>query len=167
MFRFCKWFVLFFIAFDLYASTLCVNNDMVMIGFSNNHKPISGAYNSETFEWSVSYDGRGTIIGVASCVDFSTDGTQCATWYSGDARWGCPYVAAGYSADLIYQGNMNGSKCWCKITHPFESKWVHITMSEDCVDNCAKYCALSESGMLTDNQGKFRKGIFSTVGMDE
>ena len=146
MIRFYNVFILFFIVFDSYANTLCVNNDVIVIGFSDKHKPASGVYNSEAFVWGVSYEGRGVISGVASCVDFSTD---------------------DYGTNLIYQGNMNGSKCWCKITHPFESKWVQVTMKENCADNCVRYCALSDSGMLIDSQGKFRKGIFATVGLDE
>ena len=145
------------------ATTMCVRNDKVVFGASSQQVPTVLAYDADSAEWSVYFDEVGVVSGVASMSPFGVDRTRC-TNDNGRALFkllgGCPY-AEGADANKNYQGRNDGGNCWCKITHPFESKWVNIGSSGI---SCVKACA--DKGMV-QNYETFRPSIFATVGMGE
>ena len=165
MTRICLFAVLVLYTFCAGAMTMCVRNDKVVFGVSSQQAPTAVAYDNDTAEWSVYFDGVGVVSGVSSCAPWSFDGTKCvegARIFSSYS--GCPY-AKGADVNKNYQGRKDGSYCWCKITHPFESWWVYVHLyTGDCASNCPTACA--SQGMV-GNHTSFRPSIMATVGMGE
>lgn len=161
MTRICLFAVLVLYTFCAGATTMCVRNDKVVFGVSSQQAPTVVAYDEDTAEWSVYFDGVGVVSGVASMAPFTSDDARCGH-YSAIFRvhGGCPY-AKNADVNTNYQGRKDGNQCWCKITHPFESGWAHINSTGIvCVQACA------DKGMV-QNYETFRSSIFATVGMDE
>ena len=162
------WVFLVFVlcSFCANATTVCSRNDKVVIGLGYMMRPTSVVADNDTFEWRAFYDGLGTISGIASCTNLERNGPRCAE--EGFSEYfGCSYEKYGQDTNANYQGNKSGRYCWCKITHPFESKWVfeHI-YTDECATKCASHCA-GGNGIKSTDSKVFRKGIFFTVGMDE
>ena len=158
---------------DAGATTMCAQDDKVVIGLNYATVPTSYVADNEKSEWRVHYDGIGTISGISSCARFFSDSTKCPNDYSnsyfgnsaGTYYSACPFAQSGYDAKSNYQGRRDGQNCWCKITHPFESEWVSIWLYQnDCPTNCATYCA--NTGIRGDYLG-FRSGIMAATGMDD
>jgi hypothetical protein len=152
---------------DAGATTMCAQDDKVVIGLNYATAPTSYVADNEKSEWRVHYDGIGTISGISSCANFFSDLDKCP--YNGSTGWfyysACPFAQSGYDAKSNYQGRRDGQRCWCKITRPFESEWVTIWLyGADCPTKCAEYCA---SAGLVDNYSSFRYGVFGVIGMDD
>ena len=161
MTRICLFAVLVLYAFCAGATTMCVRNDKVVFGVSSQQAPTVVAYDEDTAEWSVYFDGVGVVSGVASMAPFDVDDTRCAHYAKIFAIYaGCPY-AKGADVNENYQGRKDGSICWCKITHPFESGWINVNSTGLA---CVKACA--DRGMA-QNYNNFRNSIMATVGMGE
>lgn len=157
---------------DAGATTMCAQDDKVVIGLDYLTTPTSYEADNENSEWRVYYDGIGTISGISSCANFFSDGNKCdnenrgyfgnavGTYYSG-----CPFAEGGNDAKSNYQGRRDGQSCWCKITRPFESEWVSIWLyGENCPTNCATRCA---NIGLVSGYWNFRPAIIATTAMDD
>ncbi|MCQ2582119.1 MAG: hypothetical protein MJ170_04045 [Alphaproteobacteria bacterium] len=107
--------------------------------------PSDNPYNFSTpGEWGVTFDGYGTVKGIASCN--STSGTSV-----GEVKPGNTFTQ-----------DSEGLYCWCKMTSPSASGWVFRNDSDDadiCANNCASACA---NGVRRDSD--FRPGVFGSVG---
>ena len=157
---------------DAGATTMCAQDDKVVIGLNYATVPTSYVADNEKSEWRVYYDGIGTISGISSCANFSGGCAEFdwknesmginSTW---TGYWaGCPYAEGGNDAKSNYQGRRDGKICWCKITRPFETEWVHLYIYNiDCATNCAQECAAR--GMI-DNFYGFRPLIIASTTMD-
>lgn len=153
---------------DAGATTMCAQDDKVVIGLGYATTPTSYEADNENSEWRVHYDGIGTISGISSCVPFGKDCEGKSGWIAelGGLFWaGCPYAAGGNDAKSNYQGRRDGNYCWCKITRPFESEWVYLYIyNADCATNCASECAVRG---ITDNFYSFRPAIIATTAMED
>lgn len=159
--------VLFLFCFNAYATTVCARDDIVTIGLAEVTNPTSVVYDNDAFEWRVYYNGFGTVTGISSCAPFGVDTVLCPNGNQPVFKQysGCPYAQSGADVNTNFQGRNDGNLCWCKIIHPFESKWVNIWIyTASCTESCAQYCA--RSGMM-GNHGAFRSSIMATVGMDD
>ncbi len=148
------------------GATVCARDNNVVIGLAPK-APTSVSYDNGSYEWRVFYNGFGTVSGISSCISLDSDTTKCPNIVNGvfSQYAGCPYAKNGADTNANFQGRDDGNRCWCKIIHPFESKWVNIwTYSNKCNETCAKYCA---SDGMKDNYNNFRVSILATVGMDE
>ena len=117
MTRICLFAVLVLYTFCAGATTMCVRNDKVVFGVSSQQAPTAVAYDNDTAEWSVYFDGVGVVSGVSSRSLISPkDGNM----------YGCLYASNGDLARENFQGRKDGGYTWCKITHPFESEWFYV-----------------------------------------
>ena len=160
---------------DAGATTMCAQDDKVVIGLNYATVPTSYVADNEKSEWRVHYEGIGTISGISSCANLVADCSNHVpdwrnellgingTW---NGYWaGCPYAIDGYDAKSNYQGRRDGNNCWCKITRPFESEWVYLYIyNKDCATNCAQECATR--GMI-DNFYGFRAAIIASTTIDD
>ena len=146
------------------ATTVCARNDVVTIGLKATEQPTSVAYDNDKFEWRAYYKDFGTVTGVASCSPINS-GDCPSPWYWG---FGCPFAASGTDPDSNFQGRKDGRYCWCKVTHPFESKWVTMWLyGAVCVENCAAACANRFNHNTPSDDLPYKRRLFMTVAMDE
>lgn len=123
-----------------YGATFCAKSDKIVLGadFANS-KATGGA--SAGFDWSINLENIGVVRGVSSCSSLKPLEAQydCA---GSDVQpyWG-QLTASNGDVNENYYGRDDGNKCWCKMTHPFESGWVHLYIyNTDCSVNCASNC---------------------------
>lgn len=151
---------------DAGATTMCAQDDKVVIGLNYATTPTSYEADNENSEWRVYYDGIGTISGISSCANFGRDSTYCTIdkQFDGipiqDNAYGCSEAAAGYDKNSNYQGRRDGNNCWCKLMRPFESGWIVV------MGGCAN-CATSCADYFKGNTYSSRNTFFYTIGMDD
>lgn len=155
---------------DAGATTMCAQDDKVVIGLGYATTPTSYEADNENSEWRVHYDGIGTISGISSCANFYRDGTYCQPNYHRvdnivfeDNHYGCSKAAAGYDKNSNYQGRRDGNVCWCKITRPFESGWITVNIDGTCASACAIHCA----HYFQTNPYGTRNTFFYTIGVED
>ena len=159
--------ILFLSVFCAHATPVCTRNDKVVIGLSSQQVPTLVAYDNEAFEWSVYYNGVGVVRGVSSCstLNFSLSGVT-GPWNADG--FGALYTSGAVLASANFQGRRDGSYCWCKITHPFESEWAFMHLyGVSCVANCAAYCSAGANGLsATSSYGRnVKNALFFSVAM--
>jgi hypothetical protein len=138
------------------GATFCAKSDKVVLGTGYNNA-ISTGYVGSGFDWRININGFGTVSGVVSCSTLKPDTTNlplhsCAGPNYISGAWGQTAASNGDVNDNFY-GRNDGENCWCKMTHPFESGWIHFYIyNRKCSENCASECAmyLSKRG---DNKG--------------
>ena len=91
--------ILFLSVFCAHATPVCTRNDKVVIGLSSRQVPTAVAYDNDTAEWSVYFDGVGVVSGVSSRSLISPkDGNM----------YGCLYASNGKLARENFQGRNDG-----------------------------------------------------------
>lgn len=146
--------ILILSVFCAHATTVCTRNDKVVIGLSSQQVPTLVAYDDETFEWSVYYDGVGVVRGVFSRSSISSNNGN---------KYGNVYAADGTLARGNYQGRNDGGYAynWCKITHPFESEWFYVGAGTS--ETSPSVCATRIS--TYNSSGAIRGYVFQSVAM--
>lgn len=148
------------------AATFCAKPDKIVLGASVLKRPTATAFAG--FDWSAYIPEFGTIRGVSSCSTLAGDSSVnlhgCNT-----ATTNCVAASNGDVNENYYTRN-DGNKCWCKMTHPFESGWVgtHLYAQDmPCEVGCAKNCA----GHLADTKNGYYASLFrcmlATVGLND
>ena len=146
------------------AATFCAKPDKIVLGASVSNRPT--ATSSTGFDWSAYIPEFGTIRGVSSCSTLTRDSSVNLHDCRNSGYWG--HVAASNGdANENYYGRDDGNKCWCKMTHPFESGWVssHI-YSLPCEVECAIACAGNLKESVGGPDSLFRC-MLATVGLND
>lgn len=149
-----------------YGATFCAKSDKIVLGASVSNRPTATAFAG--FDWSAYIPEFGTIRGVSSCSTLAGDGSVnlhgCNTGVYNRV------AASNGDVNENYYGRDDGNKCWCKMTHPFESGWVgtHLYGQDmPCEVGCAKNCA----GHLADTRNGYYASLFrcmlATVGLND
>lgn len=155
------------------GATFCAKSDQVVLGTDYKSTTASG-YVGDGFDWRINIDGFGTVSGVVSCSTLKPDTTNlplhsCAGPNYISGHWGQTAASNGDVNDNVY-GRNDGKNCWCKMTHPFESGWIHFYIydkncSENCASNCAKYLSVRDDVDRKDLYGsRTWQCMLATVG---
>jgi len=120
-------------------------------------------------EWSATWNGTGTIKGIASCSSIPGNNNEY-TWSNDSSNWTMP---AGTTL-LTNSADANDASryfCWCKPTEwtpsggtatELSAAWV-FRNDYDSADDCAYYCAFYCANDV-DNRSEFRAAVFGVVG---
>ena len=118
----------------LYASTMCVANDMVAIVLDPSINGTNYSSDRANMLWTTMFD-YGNLSGDALCS--TTPGSY--------AKVGTPNESGG------------GEYCWCRMQHPVASVWVRVT-ADACETSCAFYCSFN-----VQQYAEVRAGLFGSV----
>ena len=107
----------------------------------------SNTYESTDATWSVTFS-YGTVSGIVSCNNLT-------------GSWGQIY-SSGNGNDITHGYQVDGSKCWCRMTYPVRSAWIHAR-GYDSEDECQHYCSGACAGGV-DHNVDFRNRLYSIAG---
>ena len=159
-----------------YGTTFCAKSDKIVLGANMKNGPKSGTGVGAGFDGAVHVPDFGVVRVIASCStlrpDQDVDVNNCRKmWgqsYDSDLNTNWGHVAASIGdVNENYYGRNDGNKCWCKMTHPFESWWVstHI-YSMPCEVECAIACAGNLKASSGGQDSLFRC-MLATVGLND
>lgn len=141
--------LILFIPCVTYALTMCARDNSLVISLDSG---VVGANkivaNNPEYLWSVGFS-YGTLVGEATCLS------------GNEAERDLKDIPKGLhgkdntSTDRLY--------CYCRMTHPALSGWGwsnSFVSSQDCMNNCAAYCARNVNAGAT----YLRKALFNSIG---
>ena len=141
--------LILFIPCVTYALTMCARDNSLVISLDPRvvgaNKTV--AYNSE-YLWSVGFS-YGTLVGEATCLSANEVERDLKDIPKG------LHGKDNTSTDRLY--------CYCRMTHPALSGWGGSNIfasSQDCMNNCAAYCARNVNAGDT----YLRKALFNSIG---
>lgn len=154
-----------------YGTTFCAKSDKIVLGadFASS-KATGGA--SAGFDWSINLENIGVVRGVSSCSSLKPLEAQYDCAGSGVQKYWGQLTASNGDVNENYYGRNDGGNCWCKMTHPFESGWVHMFIyNADCSVNCASRCVdylSSRTVSVNQNYGdRTWACMLATVGLND
>ena len=142
-----------------FADEMCVSNDTVAIVLDSNIGSNSWSTYDSNFSYNLTYMtfsapfSYGTLKGIAACLS---------------SHFGYYKTYDGVFKDNgneVVGNERNGQYCWCKIIHPFISKWCEIepySSLNDCYSYGGAGCSQRCAGFLK-NVAEFRKALFNSI----
>ena len=149
-----------FLASSAIAATVCVEDDVVAVVLDGSqttstytNSPLSDQ--NGTGDWTVTF-AYGTVYGVSSCLASSATYTPAVSSLTQGATTGKIVV----NNATVVGGESTGGYCWCKMVHPFESRWVFwgSRSANSCKANCAYNCAQGARSI-----GTMRTSMFTII----
>ena len=135
----------FFCVFAFFTSvlavSLCSRNEVVTVVLDPSINGVSSSANEDAGVWQTVFP-YGVVSGIAACLPYTA-------------------TSSGDYADIEANGGENtGGRCWCKMKHPMESKWVFMGTTEySGCNNCVKACG----NAARNNRNSVRYGLFGSV----
>ena len=148
-------FLLFiFIPFISHATDMCARNDTMVMVFD----PELGIKDRSAYagDWRASFP-YGNFSGEYTCLSAAeglgrTSGTGVP--YYGVGEYDKTFINATAGLKGVDENDNERKYCWCRITHPLQSKWMFVSShnnSVDCESGCPGYfmCGLFTPKNLT------------------
>lgn len=146
------------------ATDMCARNDTMVFVFDKDVKGISKGSNATEWTWWTSF-AYGRVSGGATCLS-ATEGlgrTGTMGAYYGTGEYANTFIDVEPGLHGTDSDGNERMYCWCKMTHPFSSRWVFNYASASasaCVSSCADYC-----GSHVLSGAALRGGVFESVGI--
>ena len=140
---------------------MCVSDDSMAIVLDASTSDTDGVYNTDfSTTWHKRLLGAGILVGSTACLSTAFDSMALNTVYYGDNDDG---ILIDNGAEVI-GGELNGPNCFCRITHPVLSLWIHV-IRRDSLSDCSKYCVHDcFEKMGTGNLEKLFKALIEDQG---
>ena len=135
-----------------YATTMCVINDTVAVVLDPSIDSTKSGYDSTIGTWWMAHP-YGTIRGIAASINRQANSFEVISRLTDTDNEG--------NAKIITGGEKYGKQCWCRMTHPAQSKWIYnhvaVAYNKECLSGCAE--------MLNNPyfQAGLRRGIFGSI----
>ena len=146
------------------ATDMCARNDTMVFVFDKDVNGTSNGNNATEWTWWTSF-AYGRIAGEATCLSVS-EGLGRTTGqgaYYGTGEYANTFIDVEPGLHGTDSDGNERKYCWCKMTHPFSSRWVFREVSvsaSSCGSGCANYC-----GSYIQNSAVVRGGVFGSVGL--
>jgi hypothetical protein len=145
------------------ATDMCARNDTMVFVFDKEVNGTSNGGNAIEWTWWASFE-YGRVSGDATCLS-ATEGLGRTTGlgaYYGTGEYANTFIDVEPGLHGTDSDGNERKYCWCKMTHPFSSRWVFFNAfasASSCVSNCARDC--SNFVRFTAMRG----GVFGSVGL--
>ena len=146
------------------ATDMCARNDTMVFVFDKDVNGTSDGNNATEWTWWVSFE-YGRISGDATCLS-AAEGLGRTTGmgaYYGTGEYANTFIDVEPGLHGTDSDGNERKYCWCKMTHPFSSRWVFLNANasaSDCVLICARECSYTVKG-----NAALRGGVFGSVGI--
>ena len=146
------------------ATDMCARNDTMVFVFDKDVKGTDAGYNTTEWTWWTSF-AYGRVSGDATCLS-AAEGLGRTTGqgaYYGTGEYANTFIDVEPGLHGTDSDGNERKYCWCKMTHPFSSRWVFSfarASASDCVSDCARYC-----GTNVQINAALRGGVFGSVGI--
>ena len=146
------------------ATDMCARNDTMVFVFDKDVNGISKGSNATEWTWWTSF-AYGRVSGDAMCLS-ATEGLGRTTGqgaYYGTGEYANTFIDVEPGLHGTDSDGNERKYCWCKMTHPFSSRWVFRNANasaSSCVSSCAGYCGNSVQALAA-----LRGGVFGSVGI--
>ena len=146
------------------ATDMCARNDTMVFVFDKELNGASHGSNATEWTWWASF-AYGRVSGEATCLS-ATEGLGRTTdrgAYYGTGEYANTFIDVEPGLHGTDSDGNERRYCWCKMTHPFSSRWVFdydFASASGCVSSCANHCGVSVIGFPV-----MRGGVFGSVGL--
>ena len=146
------------------ATDMCARNDTMVFVFDKDIKGTSNGNNATEWTWWTGF-AYGRVSGDATCLS-AAEGLGRTTGrgaYYGTGDYANMFIDVEPGLHGTDSDGNERKYCWCKMTHPFSSRWVFDaanTSASGCVSNCAGSCGISVRAYAI-----MRGGVFGSVGL--
>ena len=146
------------------ATDMCARNDTMVFVFDKDVNGTANGTNATEWTWWTSFE-YGRISGDAACLSV-VEGLGRTTGmgaYYGTGEYANTFIDVEPGLHGTDSDGNERKYCWCKMTHPFSSRWVFsraYASASDCVSDCARYC-----GTNVQINAALRGGVFGSVGL--
>ena len=146
------------------ATDMCARNDTMVFVFDKDVNGTSDGNNATEWTWWTSF-AYGRVSGDATCLS-AAEGLGRTTGqgaYYGTGEYANTFIDVEPGLHGTDSDGNERKYCWCKMTHPFSSRWVFsraYASASDCVSDCARYC-----GTNVQINAALRGGVFGSVGI--
>ena len=158
--------VLLCVPITVFADTMCVRDNTLVLSFGGGEKKLSSGYHVDSAVFWHDYD-VGRMYGEATCLsaEESLGQTNIGAFYGvGD------YANTLITADKGLKGmDADGNErnyCWCRYTHPVASAWV-LNNVNDSATTCASGCFSYDYYQSCASMGRpgVRSGALRSIGL--
>ena len=146
------------------ATDMCARNDTMVFVFDKDIKGTSNGNNATEWTWWTGF-AYGRVSGDATCLS-AAEGLGRTTGrgaYYGTGDYANMFIDVEPGLHGTDSDGNERKYCWCKMTHPFSSRWVFNdanASASSCVSSCAAYC-----GRYVQANAAMRGGVFGSVGI--
>ena len=134
------------------GTTMCAANDTVAVVLDPSINSTRAGRDPTIGTWWVAHP-YGTISGIAASINRQANNYEVISKLTDTDNEG--------NAKIITGGEKYGKQCWCRMTHPAQSKWIYnhaaTQNNRECLSGCAEM--LNNQHYQTD----LRIGMFGSI----
>jgi hypothetical protein len=161
--------VLLFVPITVFADTMCVRDNTLVLSFGGGEKKLSVGYHVDSAVFWHDYD-VGRMYGEATCLSAEESLGRVSGYgaFYGVGEYENTLVSAEKGLRGVDKNGNERKYCWCRLEHPVSSAWVFFrgyNSEKECADSCFGSSWYNCGQALLGSDKSVRAGMFRSVGL--